>query len=240
MSVVAGHQVNHLPYGGYFAKMNSVDVFVLVDNTQYVKKEFHNRNRILSMNGSSLWLSVPVLTSGRFHQKINEVEINNTTGWVKQHLKTIRVSYGKAPYFVDIFPRLESIYQQNWTYLADLNIAIIKLFREQLEISTPVQIASELGASGKASHLIADICQRTASSTYLHGKHSRDYVDFGVLESHSIKSLIQSFECREYPQRGSVFCPNLSVIDLLFNCGPDSLDILMSGHHVSEFESTGA
>jgi hypothetical protein len=233
MLSVAGHQPNHLPYGGYFAKMSAVDKFVIVDTTQYVKKQYHNRNRILLMNGRPKWLSVPVVTSGRFHQKICEVEIDNRTNWRALHLKTIRISYANSPYFSEIFPRLESIYTKDWLRLVELNIDLIKLCRDLLKISTPLCLGSEIGITGKATHLIVDICRKTSADTYVHGKHSQDYVDFDVLTENGLKSKVQKFDCQSYPQQSPKFIPDLSVIDLLFNRGPDSLKILLAGNKIS-------
>ncbi len=236
MPTVAGHQTNHLPYGGYFAKMNSVDIFVLVDDTQYVKKEFHNRNRVLLLTGKAYWLSIPVNTSGKFHQKINEVEIDHRSNWSVKHLKTIKLNYRNCPYFNEIFPELERIYNQQWSFLADFNIEIIEFCKSYLGIQTPLMRSSKLGCKGKATELIADICRKTSSDAYLHGKHARDYVDFSLLARHDIKSKIQDFTCISYPQRAKPFLPNLAVLDLMFNCGPKSLEILMNGNSISEYD----
>ncbi len=235
MPTVAGHQTNHLPYGGYFAKMNSVDTFILVDDTQYVKKEFHNRNRVLLLTGKANWLSIPVNTAGKFYQKINEVEIDNRSKWSAKHLKTIELNYRNCLYFKEIFPELEQIYNQQWSLLADFNIEIIEFCKLYLGIQTPLMRSSKLGSKGKATELIADICHKTSSDTYLHGKHSRDYVDFSLLEKHNIKSEIQDFTCISYHQPVESFVPNLAAIDLMFNCGPKSLEILMDGNSISEF-----
>ncbi len=234
MASVAGHQINHLPYSGYFAKMACVDQFVLVDTTQYVKKEYHNRNRILIRNSGARWLTVPVVTHGRFHQLLNEVEIDTRSNWQRQHIRAIEVNYATAPYFRDMFSKLSTIYTETeWHRLADFNIALIRLIRDILKITTPIRLSSELGATGKATDLIADMCRRTHADTYLHGRHAVDYVAFETLSNHGIRSLIQTFDSTPYPQQNPGFTPNLSVIDLIFNCGPASLEILMSGNIVA-------
>lgn len=234
MKCVAGHQCNLYPYGGFFAKAASVDHFVIVDNTQYVKKEFHNRNRIRLSNGNVIWLGIPVRNSGKYKQLINEVEIDNVQDWRKTHCRTLFLNYKKAPFFDKYFPELEKLLQMQWRYLSEFNIEIILLLFRLLDIQVPVCIASKEGISGKATELILDICRKTGSDAYLHGKHSRDYVDFPLLEHNGIRSYIQNFECLEYPQTGGgSFVPNLSVIDTLFNCGDKSKELLLHGNKIS-------
>lgn len=234
MKCVAGHQPNLYPYGGFFAKIASVDTFVIVDNTQYVKKQYHNRNRVLLHNGQTMWLTIPVQNAGNFKQKINEVEIDNAANWNKKHTKTLIANYKKAPFFSQYFPQFEALLDKDWHVLFHFNLAFIKLCMEILGIDTPVLIASEENIEGKASELILEICLKTGSDTYLHGKHSRDYVDFDFLSQAGIKNLIQDFQAQSYPQRNEVFVPNLSIIDVLFNCGTKSKDILLQSQQIIE------
>ncbi len=234
MSSVAGHQPNLYPYGGFFAKAASVDTFVVVDNTQYVKKEYHNRNRIKMVDGQAHWLTVPVRNAGRYMQKISEVEIDSSKDWRKEHMRTLEFSYRKAPFFDEQFPALRSLLSRDWALLAEFNVAFIRAAFAILGIRTPVLLASEIGASGKATGLILDICRKTGSDTYLHGTHSRDYVDFPLLDGAGVRSLIQDFQCPEYAQINGPFIPNLSILDMLFNCGAGCLGTIMKGSKISE------
>ena len=231
MSCVAGHQPNLYPYGGFFAKAANVELFVIADNTQYVKKEYHNRNRIRVADGSVMWLSVPVKNAGHYKQKINEAEIDNSRNWRRQHGKTLSASYRRTPYFDLYFPYFDKLLQQEWKFLVEYNIAVIRLCMELLEIDTPVSIASELNVSGNSTGYILDICRTTESDTYLHGKHAVDYVDFKLLEDAGITNLIQTYNAVEYRQHGhDNFSSCLSVLDILFNCGPESKNIILAGH----------
>lgn len=232
MKCVAGHQPNLYPYGGFFAKVASVDTFVIVDNTQYVKKQYHNRNQILLQNGQVQWLTIPVKNAGHFKQKINEVEIENSSKWSKKHTRTLQASYRKAEHFELFFPQLEDLFNREWIKLFDFNKAFIELCLKFLEIKTPILIASEEGIDGKASSLILDICRKTGSDTYLHGKHSRDYVDFDYLAEAGIKNLIQDFSAKEYPQGTTPFIPNLSIIDIIFHCGKEARDLLLDSQTI--------
>ena len=237
MKCVAGHQPNLYPYAGFFAKAAAVDRFVIADTTQYVTKEYHNRNRIKLLNGSPAWLSVPVKNAGHYRQKINEAEIDNSRTWRRIHRKSLLVNYRKAPFFDSYSPRFFDLLERDWKMLADYNIAVIRLCFELLEITTPLDTASALGVSGKSTEYILDICRKTGADAYLHGKHAHDYVDFKLLEKAGITSFIQNYNAVEYPQhRGGEFIPNLSVLDILFNCGPESGNIIMAGHSVERFE----
>ena len=99
MPCVAGHQCNLYPYGGFFAKAASVAHFVIVDTTQYVKKQFQNRNKVKLSNGEEHWLSIPVKTKGRFSQALNEVEIKEGTHWQKDHVRCLEVNYRRCRFF---------------------------------------------------------------------------------------------------------------------------------------------
>lgn len=233
MICVAGHQPNLYPYAGFFAKLANVDKFVIADNTQYVKKEYHNRNRVKLLNGAVTWLSIPVKNSGNFQQKINEAEIDNSQNWKRKHLKSIEVNYRKSPYLEIYLPKIKELLLQDWELLADFNIAFIRLCNEFLDIQTPLFIASELGISGNSTGFILDICKKTGADAYMHGKHAYDYVDFELLEREGITSVIQDYNAVEYKQMVGDFEPNLSILDILFNCGAESRDVIMKGHKSS-------
>ncbi|NOY75499.1 MAG: WbqC family protein, partial [Kiritimatiellaeota bacterium] len=233
MKTVAGHQPNLYPYGGFFAKLAYVDQFVVVENTQYVKKQYHNRNKVKFPDGEARWLTIPVRNAERFKQTIADAEIDDSVNWRSKHLKTLRSNYSKSPHFELFFPRIQTLLEAKWALLADYNIAVIEICREFLEIDTPMFKASEIGVSGVASELILDICRKTGSDAYLHGKHARDYVDFDLLENAGVANLIQDYAAVEYPQPNGAFISNLSVLDIIFNCGPNSLDVIMAGQKIS-------
>ena len=124
--IVAIHQPQFMPWLGYFDKMDSCDVFVLLDNVQYKKNEYQNRNRIKTSKGWQ-WLTVPV--NYKFPQKINEVMIENSSDWRKKHLHALETNYGKSPYFERYIDRFNGFYQQEWHSLSPVNIASVKLLK---------------------------------------------------------------------------------------------------------------
>ncbi len=96
--IVSVHQPQYLPWLGYFDKIERSDIFVFLDNVQFKKNEWQNRNKIKTSEGWQ-WLSVPVIH--KFMQKISEVKINNTVWWGKKHLNALVTNYSKAPFFKD-------------------------------------------------------------------------------------------------------------------------------------------
>ncbi|MBS3762560.1 MAG: WbqC family protein [Planctomycetes bacterium] len=232
--IAVGHQPNYLPYLGFFAKIAAGDVFVIVDNVQYVKRGpfgWQNRNKIRNHDGWQ-WLTVPVLTKGKYHQNINEARINNREHWRGKHWRSIEYNYHNAPFFDRYADFFKSVYEREWEMLCNLNITLIRYLLDQLGIDVPVQIASQEEIAGEGTGLIVDICKKTGADTYLHGEHGGDYADFEKIESAGIDNLVQAYKHPTYPQCFEGFESHMSAIDLLFNCGPDSCDILVGGNEI--------
>jgi len=222
--IVAVHQPQYLPWLGYFDKMDRADLFVLLDTVQFKKNEWQNRNRIKTAQGWQ-WLTVPV--AYRFPQRINQVEINPRINWARKHLLAMRINYSKAPYFSDYFDSFEKILSENWQGIAALNLRLVRALTELLGISTPLRLASELGnlPEGPDERLIA-ICQHLGAAVYLAGMGGKDYMNLEKFDKAGIKVVFQEFKHPVYPQLYGEFLPNLSVVDLLFNCGKQSLRII--------------
>jgi len=246
--LIAGHQPNYLPYTGFFHKISLSDIFVIVDIVQYVKRGafgWINRNRIRTADGW-LWLTVPVKTKDRFYQSIKGTEIDNSRPWAQKHLKSIERNYHNAPYFSKHFGFFSDIYGKQWDSLAGLNEAIIRYIIKALGINIRIVRASELDINyalpspgarndNSATDLIVQMCQKLDSDSYLHGKHASDYLDEDGLKQYNIKSYYQDFRHPVYPQVYEPFMPDMSIIDLLFNCGDKSMKIIrQSGGKVSK------
>jgi hypothetical protein len=233
--IVTIHQPEHLPWLGFFNKVDQADVLVLLDVVQYRKDYFQNRNRILGPNGPQ-WLSVPVVRRGYTEGVLRDLEINNAVrfhngvDWRRKHWKAIEHAYRRHPYFEVIEPFLAGVYRREWILLADLNEAIIRAFVNFLKIETRVVRASDLLVEGRASQLLASICRATGARTYLSGPTGTEYLDESPFRSAGIQVRYHAFEHPTYPQRRrGEFVPQLSTLDLLCNCGPDSLAVIRSG-----------
>jgi hypothetical protein len=227
--IVAIHQPNFLPWLGYFYKIAKCDVFVLLDNVQYVKNSFINRNKIKTPQGAQ-WLTVPVKIKGRFGQLIKDVEINNTMDWRKKHLRTLEMNYKRAKYFEPVFRGVEAIYfARDWQNLCELNIEILKWVVSLLGIEKRLMRASELNVKGEGTQLLINIVKEVGGNTYLSGFGGAKYQEEELFKEVGIKLQYYDFTHPVYPQLWSGFVPNLSIIDLLFNCGPESLSIILYG-----------
>ena len=227
--IVSIHQPNFIPWIGYFYKIVRSDIFVLLDNVQYTKNGFINRNRIKVGKGT-MWLTIPVKTKGRFGQLIKEVEINNAVDWRNNHLKTLEMNYKKAKFFKPIFNGLKNIYYTaDISNLCEFNIKIFEWLLSQLKLDKKVIRASELDVKGKSTQLLIDIVKKVSGNVYLSGFGGGNYQEENLFKNNGIELIYYDFKHPVYYQLWSNFIYNLSIIDLLFNYGPDSLDIILYG-----------
>ncbi len=224
MTVVAIHQPQYLPWLGYFDKLDRCDVFCLLDTVQYKKNEFQNRNRIKTSQGWQ-WLTVPV--TYRFPQRIHEVGVNQTVDWQRKHLEALKTNYSKAPFFDTYYASFEEFYQRSYEMLVDVNVASIELLMELLGFERKLVLASSLKVDIEDPTLrLVKICQTLGGVAYLSGRDGAKYMDLDTFHSHQLEVVFQDFHHPEYSQCYGPFEPNLSVVDLLFNCGPESLTII--------------
>lgn len=224
MTTVAIHQLGYLPWLGFFDKMAKADIFVFYDDAQFEKNYFDNRNKIKTAQGWT-WITVPV--KYKFGQKLNEVEIDNAQRWQEKHYKTLLINYNKTPFSPAYLDFFEEIYKKKWEKLVDLNTTLIKYLAEKLGIKTELIKSSELNCAGKKSEKLLNICKKLNADIYLSGKFGKNYLDEKLFKENNIKVIYQDFKYPVYPQLYAEFIPNLSAIDLLFNCGPDSFKILL-------------
>jgi len=222
-------QPTYLPWLGFFELMQGCDQFVFLDDVQFIKKDWLQRNRI-KVNENFLWLTVPIITKGRRFQKIVDSEINNQINWASKHLKSIKFYYQKAQYFDKYFPFLEEIYKKRWTKLIDLNIALISFLCEQLKIKTPYAYSSNLtGIREERNDRIIDICKSFDCKKMYDAEGARSIIDSEKINEAGISIIFQKYDHPHYNQLHGKFISHLSVIDLLFNEGNNSLDIIRQG-----------
>jgi len=221
-----------MPWLGYFDKIARSDAFVFLDNVQYKAREFQNRNKIRTKDGW-MWLTVPVESKGMGRQIISDVKIDNQLHWAKEHLMSLKTSYGRSEYYGRYFPFFADIYARSWATLSGLNIEIIKYFLKELSIDTPVYFESTLDISSNKTGRIVDICTVLKADTYLSGSGARAYIEEGKFDEAGVKLLYQDYPHPVYRQQftktNNDFIPYMSVVDLLFNEGPKSREILSSG-----------
>lgn len=217
MKVVAIHQPEYLPWLGFFKKMMNVELFVFLDDVQFRKKGWQNRNRIRINDGTTL-LSIPVHTHS--YPKINEVTIDNEKNWSMRHKKSILYNYARAPYFGEIKDFIESIFEKKFQYLVDLNTEIIKFIMNELEIKSKIVFSSELEISKKGSDRVLDICKAVDADHYITGTFwAESNLRVEEFKKSNIDVEFQKFQHPTYKQIHGEFIPEMSIIDLLFNEG---------------------
>jgi hypothetical protein len=226
--ILTAHQPVYLPWLGLFHKIAMAETFVSFNRVQYLPKDWNNRNKIKTSSGN-IWLTVPVLKSGHREKGIDEIEINNAIPWQRKHWRSISLNYSQAPFFAEYAPYLEGVYEKEWKYLSELNESMLQWFLDALGINVQFLKASGLDFKGTGSELVLNMCEQLGADTYIFGALGRDYAKVEEFESRGIAVEFQDYNHPEYPQRFGSFASHLSVLDLLFNCGPESLNVLMSG-----------
>ncbi len=228
MKSVAVHQPNYLPWLGYFYKISKVDLFVIQDNVDFESgnaESLTNRTRLKSPQGM-IKLTVPVRHKTGL-KKINQIQIDTNQKWARKHLSLITNACIHSPFFKLYFPRLESVLLSDFENLSDLNIALISLCCSCLEISTPCILASELKISGlQKSEQLVEICRQLDADLYLSGNGARKYNDPALFQKNNIALKYSSYKPPVYKQLFDGFIPGLSVLDALFNLGPQTKDLL--------------
>jgi hypothetical protein len=224
------HQPDFLSYLGFFHRMLSADLFIILDNVQYVNgtsKSWMNRDIIKTPHGKQ-WLTVSIQKSP-LGKKINEILLSKNVEWKRKNLNLIKENYRHAPFFGQIFPLLEQLYDFECEYLIEFNIKSIQLLMELFDIQIKTICASSLQAQGNNNQLLIDILKKVGATTYLSGVGARPYYDPHPFTEANIEVIWQDFKHPEYPQLHEGFIPYLSSIDLLFNCGINkSREILRS------------
>jgi hypothetical protein len=223
------HQPNYIPYLGYFYKISKSDIFVILDTVQYPRgQSFSPRNRIKTPQGAH-YLTIPVKVPGGRDGKALYTEILFANeNWYVNHLKTVEQSYKKAPFFGEIYEIYGSVIKKPFGNISELNIELIKEFCRYLEITTKiVTLSSLLEEFGQKTDLIIDIAKKLEADKYLSGTGGgKEYNNEEKMNAAGIELVYSKFKPVEYKQLWGDFIANLSVIDVLFNCGPGIIDML--------------
>ena len=223
MKKIAILQSDYIPWKGYFDIINMVDEFILYDEMQYTRNDWRNRNIIKTPNGT-LWLTIPVITKGKFGQAINETKVSNSK-WAKNHLKTICQNYARAPYIQQYKPLLEDLYAQagEMELLSDINYLFLTALCKELGITTKISWSSDYELVEGKTERLAALVASAGGSYYLSGPSAKDYIQDEVFEQANIQLEYMDYSgYPEYPQLHGEYCDTISIIDLLLMTGPDA------------------
>jgi WbqC-like protein family len=217
--IVSVHQPNFAPWLGFFDKMVHSDVMVLLDSVQFIKRGYQNRARIKGTGGPQ-WLTIPVISKGRYHQLTRDVEIDESRGWRSVHLRTLQTVLAKAPYRDEVLDFLDPIYGKEELHnLADFNSVLIRGIVGRLGITTRLVPASELDCPGSSSRLMLNLTKAVGGDTYLSGPTGRNYLEPEMFDEAGAELRYHGFTPFEYPQQFGVFEPGLSCLDYFANVG---------------------
>jgi hypothetical protein len=222
MKKVAVVQSNYIPWKGYFDLIAMVDEFILYDDMQFTRRDWRNRNQIKTPQGVQ-WLTVPVQVKGKYHQTIRETQVDGRD-WAVSHWKSFAANYGRAAHFQELARLLEPSYLGfEGSSLSVLNQALIELVCGYLGISTKISHSWDYDLAPGKTERLADLCRQAGGSEYVSGPSAKAYIDERVFAEHGIKLTWFDYQgYPEYPQLWGDFVHGVSIVDLLFNCGPSS------------------
>lgn len=225
---IAIMQPGYLPWLGFFELMINCEYFVFLDDVQYNKKFWRNRNKIRTARGW-MWLTVPVLHKGRREQLIKDVRINTTEPWQKKHLHALEINYAKSEFFSDYIPFFRDLYKREWDNLFDLDNEIILFLRREFGISTPVTRSSSLGiVDATGNRRVLEICKKLKATVLYDSAGAQPFIDTALFADNGIQVIFQEYKHPVYQQVYQPFLPQMSAVDLLFNEGSRSREVIGS------------
>jgi len=212
----------YVPWKGFFDLIGQCDEYVIYDSAQYVKRHWHNRNRIKTANGVE-WLSIPVVTKGRFEQPIDQVEIEKK--WADKHWRAIELAYRRAPFFEEFAPAVKVWYERadKEARLTDVNLIFLQGIAGLLGLKTRMVRDADYEAQGARTERLLAIARAAGADRYLSGPSARDYLDEAMFRAAGVTAEWMSYEgYPEYPQQYGDFEHAVTALDLLFNTGPEA------------------
>ena len=221
---VAVIQSNYIPWRGYFDVLHDADVFVFYDDVQYTVNDWRNRNRIATANGVT-WLTIPV--GNQNARRICDVEIRDR-GWARKHWMTIEQSYRRAPGFALYGEVFKSLYAQTWESLSVLNQALVRtIARDLLGVRTEIRDSREFELSGTRGDRLLTLLQQLGTTDYISGPAARNYLDVEAYAREGVRVHWKDYNgYPAYPQIHGTDVPDLSIVDVLMNCGDRASDYI--------------
>lgn len=220
MKKIAILQSNYIPWKGYFDLINMVDEFIIYDEVQYTKNDWRNRNKIKTSQGIQ-WLTVPV-RQNKLEQKIKDTKIIDKK-WNIKHWRTISQNYAKARYFKDYKDIFEELYSTcNEEYLSEVNYKFILTINKVLGIQTKIRWSDEFSLEQGQTEKLLSICKQCNANTYLSGPSAKNYFNNDLAKRENIQVEWMDYSgYKEYKQLNSPFEHGVTILDLIFNEGPN-------------------
>ena len=215
-------QSNYIPWKGYFDLINLADECILLDDVQFTKNDWRNRNRIKTPRGL-LWLTIPVKLRGHLSRTIRQTEIADPR-WPRKHWKSIAYNYARAPYFPMYAGDIEALYAGATSQsLSEINRSFIDGVSKVLGIRTMLRESDRYLLCEDRNERLIGLCRQSEATEYLTGPAARAYLDEPAFRQHGIRVRYMDYSgYPEYPQLGGGFEHGVSILDLIFNVGPDA------------------
>jgi hypothetical protein len=228
MKTIAIMQSNYIPWKGYFDMINMVDEFILFDDVQFTKRDWRNRNLIKTPNGPR-WLTIPVEVKGKYFQNIKDTRIADNN-WNGKHLKTLKYNYSNTIWFSRYIELFEELYlRNNDKYISQINYKFISVINELLGINTKIRFSSEFELKEDKTERLISLCKQTDATCYLSGPAAKDYINEELFVLNNVNLKWMDYE--NYPVYNQLYPPfihQVSILDLLFNEGPESTKFMKS------------
>ena len=226
MKKVAILQSNYIPWKGYFDLIGLADEFIFLDTVQYSKGTWRNRNKIKTSN-SLTWLTVPVLLKGKDFPIIKNVKIKGAQ-WIKDHWKTLELNYKKSKYYKEVSEFLEPLYfGKKYVFLSELNKTFILEILKYLNIETKISDSTSFDTSSEKSNRVIDLVKRVDGNIYISGPAAKNYIDENYFRENGIEVFWMDYSnYPQYEQLWGTFQHEVSILDMIFNCGKDSVNYM--------------
>lgn len=213
--IISAHQPAYNPWLGLIHKILLSDIFVVMDDVQFEKNSFINRNKILQ-NSNEIMLTIPMKTKNYKLRTLKEMEILDSK-WRIKHLKSIEQSYRKAKHYNTVFERLKKIYDIESNLLIDYTNAYLDLIIDYLDIETKIVFASDLNIQAKKLDYVVELTQKLNGDIFVFGMLGKEYADISYMKSKKVIPYFQEYRHPQYHQMSKEFHPYMGIIDLLFN-----------------------
>lgn len=207
-----------MPWLGFFHRWAKSDLYIVLDDVQFLRRGWHHRDKIKTTNGPA-WLTLPVKKKGRYEQLIKDVELDTEHDWRRKHLATIEAAYKKAPNFDRYFRTLKSIYDKEHRLMAELNMEILLFMASELAVKTKVAYSSEYGVPGTSTEKLLNLVKKAGGTTYLSGAGAKDYLDEALFNKNGVEVEWQKFGHPVYKQLHGEFVPMMSALDYVMMMG---------------------
>ena len=225
--IISIMQPTFMPWAGYFHMIKNSDLFIFLDDVQFNKRSWQQRNKFLQLQ-NEIYLTVPVNSKGKFNQKINDVKINYEQEWKDKHLKVFEYNYKKHPFFNEVFNLITTAYNKDFNELYKLNIFLIDLVKEYLSIKVETKLSSQFNITSTKGDRIIDLLKANGATKYLSPNGSKDYLNEGkIFKENNIELKYLDYKCLPYRQlNNKKFISHLSIMDAIFNLGTETKEVL--------------